>query len=266
MIPKTLVVPLDGSPFSERAVPIACALAARLHGNVLLMAAPYHGPFEPKSYLAEIAGRCEGVPVETLQSDVHLPADAMLSVVGQSDDRIICMTSHGRGGLRWSMLGSTAEEVLRRSDRPVLLVGRHCRDDLLGPETHVLAAVDGDESTAAVAPVAREWAEGLGLDLVAAFVVHPLDVESAEHPESLLDPMVLAFGGVGHVDARLVSGSYVAGTLADFADDLPAALIVARTHARSGLARVALGSVTMAVLHQATCPVLVTAGASASTT
>ena len=55
------------------------------------------------------------------------------------------------------------------------------------------------------------------------------------------------------------SSSYVAGALADFADDLPAAMIVASSHARTGLARVALGSVTMAVLHQATCPLLVDA-------
>lgn len=264
MIPKTLVVPLDGSPFSERAVPIACALVARLGGNVLLMTAPYHGPLEPRSYLAEIAAQCEGVPVETIASDVDLPADALLAIVEQSDDRIICMTSHGRGGLRWSVLGSTAEEVLRRSDRPVVLVGRHCRDDFLTQGKHVLAAVDGSQSTAVIAPLAAEWSEGLGVDLVAAYVVHPLDVESAEHPESLLDPLVAGFGGPEHVDARLVSGSYVAGTLADFADDLPAALIVARTHARAGLARVALGSVTMAVLHQATCPLLVTSGAGSS--
>jgi len=257
MIPQTLVVPLDGSPFAEQAIPVARALAERLRGGVLLVSAPYHGPIEPRAYLAEVAERCAGVPVETFASDVNLPAEALLSIVGESGDRTICMTSHGRGGLRWSMVGSTAEEVLRRSDRPVVLVGRHCRDDFLTQGRHLLAAVDGTRDSGTIAPVAVEWSERLGLALTAACVVHPRDVEAAEHPETVLGPIVEAFGGAGHVDARLVFNAYVAGALADFAEDLPAAMIVANSHARTGLARVALGSVTMAVLHQATCPLLV---------
>ena len=264
MFPKTLVVPLDGSSFAEQAVPVACALAERVNGGVLLLSAPYHGPFEPRTYLAEIAERCTGVPVETLASDVHLPADALLASVEESDDRAVCMTSHGRGGLRWSMVGSTAEEVLRRSDRPVVLVGRHCRDDFLTQGKHLLAAVDGTRESETIAPVAKEWSARLGLVLTAACVVHPRDVVAAEQPETVLDPIIDGFGGPDQVDARLLFNAYVAGALADFAEDLPAAMIVASSHARTGLARVALGSVTMAVLHQATCPLLVGHSSSSS--
>jgi nucleotide-binding universal stress UspA family protein len=257
-LPNTLVVPLDGSPFAERAVPVACALAERMHGGVILVSAPYHGPLEPISYVREVAERCTNVPVETIASDVQLPAEAILSVVGESDARTICMTSHGRGGLRWSVMGSNAEEVLRASDRPVVLVGRQCRDDFLTRGTHLLAGVDGPESATALAPAAEAWAARLGLQLNAAFVVHPLDVEAAEHPETVLDPIIEAFGGSEHVKAELLFHSYVAGVVADYAENLPAALVALNSHGRQGLARVALGSVTMAVLHQAPCPVLVT--------
>jgi nucleotide-binding universal stress UspA family protein len=258
MIPKTYVVPLDGSPFAERAVPVAAALAERTGGRVLLLSAPHHGPLDPKAYLAELAARDTAVPVDTISNVAHLPADAIATVVGESDDNIVCMTSHGRGGLRWSVLGSVAEEVVRRTDRPVLLVGRHCRDDFLVRGTHMLAAIDTAAHATHLAPIAKEWAEQLGLQMDAAIVVHPLDVESHERPEPLLDPIVEEFGGAGDVRATMLSSAYVAGAIADYAGDLPAALVAMNTTGRTGLARIALGSVTMGVLHLSECPLLVT--------
>jgi nucleotide-binding universal stress UspA family protein len=260
MIPTTYVVPLDGSPFAERAVPIACAFAERVEGRLLLVSAADHGPPEPGAYLAELAARCTNVAVDTIANVAHLPAEAITSVVREADDRVVCMTSHGRGALRWSVLGSTAEEVVRNTDRPVLLVGRHCREDFLVRASHMLAAVDATESGARIIPVAIEWGERFGLQMHAAVVVHPRDVESAEHAEALLDPIVAAFGGPDRVHATLLSNAYVAGALADFADDIPAALIAMSSYGRTGLARIALGSVTMGVLHLASCPLLVTHG------
>src|SRR5437016_1443673 len=142
MLARTFVVPLDGSAFAERAVPVACALAERVDGRLLLLSAPYKGVLQPGEYLAEVAKRC-AVPVDTRADTTFLPADAITNVVAESDDRMVVMTSHGRGGLRWSIVGSTAEEVIRRSDRPLVLVGRHCRDDFLVAGEHLLAAVDG---------------------------------------------------------------------------------------------------------------------------
>jgi nucleotide-binding universal stress UspA family protein len=258
MIPNTYVVPLDGSAFAERAIPVAAAIAEQVRGRLLLLSARHHGPLGPDEYLGEVAARCTAVPVDTISNPAHLPADAIATVVGESEDRIVCMTSHGRGGLRWSMLGSTAEEVVRRSDRPVLLVGRHCRDDFLGRGTHMLAAIDTAEHATRLAPLAREWATHLGLQMDAAVVVHPLDVESHQRPAPLLDPIVDEFGGAGNVRATLLSSTYVAGALADHAEELPAAIVAMNTEGRTGLARVALGSVTMGVLHLAACPLLVT--------
>ncbi|HUI47391.1 MAG TPA: universal stress protein [Acidimicrobiia bacterium] len=257
MFPRTYVVPLDGSSFAERALPVAAAIAARVDGGLALVTASLRGPLEPRPYLAEVAARYPNLPVETHVHVDLLPADAILEVVGESDDRVVCMTSHGRGRLRWSMLGSTAEEVVRRSDRPVVLVGRHCGDDFLTAGSHLLACADGSEASERIAPVAQEWAEQLQLPLDAAMVVHPRDVESAEHPEPILDGMTARFGGPDRVHAHVLTSSYAAGELADFAGELPAGLIAMSCHARSGLVRVALGSVTMAVLQLAQSPVLV---------
>ena len=252
------MVPLDSSAYSERALPVATALAQRTGGGLLLVSVQDHGPLRPSEYLDEIAACPRPVPVETIGVSDTYPADAIVKVVCASRDRIVCMTSHGRGGLRWGILGSVAEEVVRRVERPTLLIGRHCREDFWQARA-LLACVDGSDSASLVAPAAREWAERLGLTLHAAIVVHPLDVESAEHPELLLDPIVTQFGGPDQVNATILTSRYPEGTLADYAADLPAAIIATNTHARTGLARFALGSTTMTLLHQAPCPLLVTA-------
>ncbi len=251
-------MPLDGSPFAERAVPVAGAIAERVGGRLLVVTAPYKGTIGPREYLAEIVERFPSLPIDTTETDEYLPTNAIAKVVEESDDRIICMTSHGRGRLRWSILGSTAEEVIRDSTRPMLLVGRNCHDGFMTPDARMLTCVDGTESSETIAPVALEWAQGLGLAMDAAVVVNPRDVESIEHPETLIDPIVEHFGGPDRVRARMLTSSYVAGALADCAGDLPAALIAMSCYGRTGLARAALGSVTMAVLNLAACPLLVT--------
>ena len=258
MTPETFVVPLDGSAYAERALPVATALARRVDGRLLLVSVLERGPLHPDAYLDEVAARVLDVKVETIGVKDRYAADAVASIVSESPDRIVCMTSHGRGGFRWGLVGSVAEEVVRRAERPTLLVGRHCRDDFLDG-ANMLVCVDGSESSMRLAPAATAWADRLGLDLHAAIVVHPLDVESAEHPHALLDPIVAQLGGADRVTATMIRARYVEGALADRAAELGAALIAVNSHGRTGLARIALGSTTMALLHQAPCPLLVTA-------
>ena len=54
MDPKTIVVPLDGSEFAERALPVAKAIADRIGGGLLLVSASYRGPLHPHEYLDEV--------------------------------------------------------------------------------------------------------------------------------------------------------------------------------------------------------------------
>jgi nucleotide-binding universal stress UspA family protein len=140
-----------------------------------------------------------------------------------------------------------------------VLIGRHCREDLTLNAPNLLACVDGSATAGRIAPAATEWCERLGLDLHAAIVVHPLDLESAENPEALLAPILEPFGGHDRVTPKVLTSLYPEGALADYAADLPAAIIAINSHGRTGLARIALGSTTMALLNQAPCPLLVTA-------
>ena len=68
MTPKTLVVPLDGSEYAERALPVAEAIAERIGGNLLLVSAQYQGPLEPRAYLEERAALRDRCPVDVVRT------------------------------------------------------------------------------------------------------------------------------------------------------------------------------------------------------
>jgi nucleotide-binding universal stress UspA family protein len=254
---NTIVVPLDASETSERALPIAEALAERVNAGLLVVSAQAYGPLEPTAYVIEMAERVTRCPVDTLATKDDDAITIIAEALGHHDDRVVCMTTHGRGSVQWAALGSVAEEVIRRTEQPILLIGNECRPDFLERGKFLLACADRPEAAGALAAPTSDWAEALDLRRQVAVVVHPLDVESAEHSAPVLDPIARALG-VPTADAMLLRRNSVAGALVQCADVLPAALIATNSHARTGLARFALGSETMDVVRHAHCPVLVT--------
>jgi nucleotide-binding universal stress UspA family protein len=253
------VVPLDGSTFAERALPVARSLAARAEGSLLLVTTHWdHDAREPEAYIERIAREHTDLPVKTLVVHDRAAAEAIVMAERDGDDRVVCMTSHGRGGLRWAMLGSVAEDVVRTSEGPVLLVGRHCTATEGVADGPVLLCVDGSEASEAIAPTAAAWAKQYGWPVEVAVVVHPLDIDDAQHPDELVGPIRerLAHHGIDARPAILRSG-YPAGALADHADAIGASMLAMTTRSRRGASRVALGSVTMGAVGAARCPVLV---------
>jgi nucleotide-binding universal stress UspA family protein len=257
---QEIVVPLDGSEFAERALHVGIALARRVGGRVMVVTAVASGaPPLPDGYVDRLVGTTTDVPIHSVLIRDRGPADAIATVTLESPDRMVCMTSHGRGGLRWAMLGSVAEEVVQRSDRALMLVGRHCDPQAVERHGPIVIAVDGQPASEAVADDARVWASLLDADLRVAVAIHPLDVEDAQHPDALLDPIVERLAERGAlVVPELLRGTYVAGAIADFAQFVDASMIAMTKRAKGTARRIALGSVTMGVLNAAACPVLVT--------
>ena len=115
---KTFVVPLDGSEFAERALPVADKLAERIGGNLLLVSAQYYGPVEPRAYLDEQAVLRRS-PVEVIATKDAYAAEIISETVEGTDDRVVCMTTHGRGRLRWAALGQLAGKSKRSTHSAV---------------------------------------------------------------------------------------------------------------------------------------------------
>jgi nucleotide-binding universal stress UspA family protein len=267
----TFVVPLDGSALAEVALRPACALASRVEGSrVLLMCCDARVASASGSYLRDRAGMFSAVTDIETRIVATEPPDGICEAVASVDDALLCMATHGHGGIRSTILGSVAEAVLQRSDRPLILVGPHCRSALLPAERgRMLICTDGSVHADGILPVAARCASTFGLGGWIAEVVGPeeqvridgepirnLQVEEAT-ARLRERAAVLADRGIS-ATIEVLHGADPGQSIVQFATHLPAAIIALATHGRTGIDRMALGSVAMSVVRAAPCPVLLT--------
>jgi nucleotide-binding universal stress UspA family protein len=132
-----ILVPLDGSPAAEAALPVALDLARAAKGQVIVLRvtqvrfdgspAPIETELtrirEAETYLARIREQlgAGGGQVTTVLWQGS-PAAAVVKAVPHYQIDVIVMTSHGRTGREHEMFGSVAQAVLRGVTVPVLLV------------------------------------------------------------------------------------------------------------------------------------------------
>ena len=256
---RVFLVPLDGSDFACRAVPVAAELAQRFDADLLLMHAPTTiecgaGAVVP-GWLHGVADTTPPARVETVVAEVNDPVGALLTLLDARADPVIVMTTHGHGVLGAASLGGVAQQIIRAAPVPLLLVGRACASPLswAGP---VLVCHDGSTAADAALGPAVAWAGALGVPLELVHAFHPLDVATAEAPTEAIQGALDALGP--GTTAHVVRNYRPADAIQEVADRRHASLVVMSTHGRTGLARIVLGSVAMGVVRNALCPVLVT--------
>lgn len=263
----TVIVPLDGSAEAEMALPHARQLAGP-DGLLLLVTAVWHGePLAPRRYFEDRALALAGEPVDTKVVLDERPSVAIGRVAEERPGAVVCMATHGRNAFGQALLGSTAEAVVRGIDRPVVLVGPRAAYDLRRADAHnLVVAVDGAATADRLVPVATKLADRHHLALWAIEALPP-----APYPFVADAPVAHPNGeatGVTQLAALLEEQHRAAGTkvvysvdpadaVVHFAVELPATYVLLASHARSGLARWALGSVAMRVVHRSPCPVVV---------
>ena len=255
-MPKTLLVPLDGTPCSERALPVAAQLADRFEADIVVITADLRdtdstGADEVSAALPVLPRNARAEVVRSLT----VP-DAVRAVADDSNDPAVCMATHARSMVGHTLFGSVAEEVVRGLGVPAVLVGP-ASDTALRASGPLLVCHDGSTVSDAIVPVAREWAHALQTNIVLAHVFHPLDVETAVDPEAVVGEAAARLAVGVDVDLRVVRGYSPAGTIVALVDDLEPTLVALATHGRTGLARAALGTVAMAVVRRSGCPALV---------
>jgi nucleotide-binding universal stress UspA family protein len=156
---RTILHPTDFSNYSAYAFRLACALArdygARL--VVLHVAMPpvvVYGegvlPPEPEGYkerlreqLHKVVSQDPKVPVEhrLVEGDA---ATEILRLAGDSKCDLIVMGTHGRTGLGRLLMGSVAEQVVRKAPCPVLTVKTPQRQPSPGEEATPATAASGE--------------------------------------------------------------------------------------------------------------------------
>jgi nucleotide-binding universal stress UspA family protein len=145
---ERVLVTTDFSDLAAAAIPYAYALVAR-GGKVHLLHVvepitlpnPLYAHYRPgrtptpaerSAQLAELRERLAGlVPADTRGRGIETAFEVeegpdVAQKVGDCAERVgadaVCIASHGRSGLVRTLLGSVAEDVLRRARRPVFVV------------------------------------------------------------------------------------------------------------------------------------------------
>ncbi|HSJ10870.1 MAG TPA: universal stress protein [Longimicrobiales bacterium] len=291
---QRILVPLDGSSFSEHSLPYALRVAqasgaridvALVHvrqwpvsGEAALVEDVDRWEAEHRAreadYLHDLAARLHregGVTVgpELLTGEI-VPA---LERAAKAADLVV-MTTHGRAGLERAWLGSVADALVRHVDVPLLLVRPSDDEPVDAAFRHVLLALDGSDTAERCIDPALEVAPDARVTVLRV-VAPPAAVASPYIPhaarlthEGMEDRLATANHHVDSVHTRLLARGrdaaaevlldyHEAHAILRFARENDVDLIALGTRGRSPLARLLMGSVSDKVVRGATVPVLV---------
>jgi nucleotide-binding universal stress UspA family protein len=136
---RTIMLAVDGSKYSERAVELAKRLAKDTHDEVVVAHVTELLPARFQSYPGfddeadqEVIKLAEGYVAELEEAGIKARAElrsaqyggiarVLTNLAEDLDAGLIVMGSHGRGDLTALLLGSVAHKVLHLTQRPVMI-------------------------------------------------------------------------------------------------------------------------------------------------
>jgi nucleotide-binding universal stress UspA family protein len=179
-----VIVPVDGSPFSEHALPYALRIALRtgwpIHLVHVHIPLPAMGAVASVQYEEEIEATMRGREEEYLNKlvqrlaalgftstkKVTLTADDAAGAVAEYSSghggELIVMTTHGRGAFSRFWLGSVADKLLRCSRTPLFMVPGKEGDANLAKDVelkHMIIPLDGSRMSEQILPQALRAAD-----------------------------------------------------------------------------------------------------------
>src|SRR5579871_285257 len=277
---QRILVPVDGSELSERALPYAALLAKAQGAKVLLVRVleplvwtnpGEEGYTDPATYdyvvnairsdaldhLSRNRDVLEGQGIATETELLEgLAASALLDYEANVAPDLCIIATHGRSGLARFALGSIADRLMRDGSAPILLIPAFAEGD--ARLDHALVPLDGS-------PVAEQ-----ALPIVEALACGPLSrvtlltaLDEASEPVPAADaPTLMATAYLQQVAARLAESgvpSEVSVVSNDAAEAIEAAasqvdVVIMSTHGRGGLDRIRHGSVADRATHSLPIP------------
>ncbi len=291
-----ILVPLDGSDLSEKALVTAVSIARKLNSDLMLMHVipqrnmpvpeyseagydQFINRFDTKyedwanNYLNEVKNRYEDIS-NRISTHVEVGHVAYRLLETSNNVDLIVISTHGYSGLTKWILGSVTERIIGHANCPVLVV----KGDQ--PINKILLPLDGsDYSEVAIEP-AIGISNAFGGELTCFHVIEPPN----DVPNSLVarlgnvDPnwdrwitdhhdeyarkyfktlsKTLANEENGEIDMVLRKG-VPADSILTYADEEDIDLIVMSTHGRSGIKKWLLGSVAERVIEKLPCHLLI---------
>jgi nucleotide-binding universal stress UspA family protein len=197
-------------------------------------------------------------------NEIGSPAQVILDSADNVSADLVVVGARGRGRLSEVVLGSVSHRVLMHGSRPTLIVRGSARSI-----QRVLVAVQGPEDADRITHWLTQHPFAAPVELCVLNVVVPVGLDDPYDPlgaKAWWDGAErYAEDFVKSTAAKLLDSRYTvstkvavgnpAATLAEQATK--ADLVVVASHGRKGISRFLMGSVSHAVVHHATCPVLV---------
>ncbi|MGZ3624178.1 MAG: universal stress protein [Ktedonobacteraceae bacterium] len=179
-----ILVPLDGSPGAERAIPAAARIARAFSSSMILLvvirspisSGKYSVPEEyskadidkelakATAYLHRIVQSVELDIITTeVPTLVGAVAPMILSATQSLHADLLVLCTHGHTGFKRWRLGSVAEKVIRHAPIPVLVLPERWSEPATAYQqaVHVLVALDGSSLSEAVLEPAASLTAGL---------------------------------------------------------------------------------------------------------
>jgi nucleotide-binding universal stress UspA family protein len=264
-----ILVPVDGSRFSEEVIPYARGIARSTGARLtLLRVVDKDGKrVEAQRYLEALAAEFDAAAA-TITSGGDVSAD-ILTEADRVPGTLVAITSHGRGGVLSVMLGSVARDLVRSGHAPVFVYrpggapdGQH---EPIQIRT-VLLPLDGSSLSESAQGEAAAWARALHANVVVVQVL----------PSNMrIDPMLASYDvledsyvrwharsierdyGV-EADWEVLHGDPTV-SISNYLEGRRDVLVVMATRGHPALQSAVLGSVTSGLLRQAGAPIVVQA-------
>ena len=136
---KTILVAVDGSDYSDKAVRYGCAIGPPLGAEVILLhvvprlvsATPYHDTISDQPFLAlqkvgeDILAKAKKVAGNCSVTDLIDHGDPSARIIEIADERkadLIIMGSRGLSGIKRLFVGSISDKVTNNARCPVMIV------------------------------------------------------------------------------------------------------------------------------------------------
>ena len=272
---KKVVVPLDGSPLAEVALPYAEELAGKIDSAIILLTVlasdekeEYSSQYQYLSKMEDCTRRqvekyinnkepsCLSVGTATRTGN---PAEGILDYVNNGALNLIVMATHGHSGIgRWAV-GSVADKVVRGTPRqPLMLIrAKGAHPDVRAKRIFkkALVPLDGSPESEAVIPFVSELALGLRMEITLIRII-PKTNHVLATTEEYLDNWSKEFEK-NRLTARYeIRVGSPADRIIDLADELASDLVAMSTRGQTAVNIWPLGSVAQKVLLGGNTPLL----------
>jgi nucleotide-binding universal stress UspA family protein len=270
-----VVVPLDGSPLAEVALPYAEEIAGKLGTEMLLLTVlasedpeEYQNHYAYSKKIIELTRR----QIEKYQNkegkvDIKIgtatrvgsPAEGILEYINNGSAYLTVMATHGRSGIsRWAV-GSIADKVVRSTFwQPLLLIrakGTHPDVRAKRIFKRVVVPLDGSDNSEAVIPSITAIALRLQMEILLVRVT-----QEKNGTEEYLKDWCLNLADKGLAANYVVRKGSPADEIIDLADEFASDLVAMSTRGQTAVGIWPLGSVAQKVLLAGNTPLLLIKG------